>query len=177
MAAGAAMTIAVSAAATPPFPTLNIQLRFICLSLADSTSGALEAIPLDRLGPRSPRPVNVVMKWDPGTNASTTEISDDAGNKLNISEAIATNADCQSVPRDVFRFRHANNIRVAKFCLTGHQTPRVPFILIDMKLRANSHSNSDFLARLLAVSGCYPSRGLNVIYDGTSVDNEVVRSN
>jgi hypothetical protein len=171
----ASSCLATAADADGVMPSLNVQLRFLCLSLSDSETGAIEAAPLASLGSLArPNSVKVTTTWNTLTNSARSEIVDAVGSSLIVTESVATAQQCRAVPINQFKFTREGAILRSTFCITT-KSPRAPFILADLQLRSN-RGNESFLHRIGAAAACYPSRGLNLVYDGVTIDHELVRT-
>lgn len=157
-------------------PTMNVSLRFLCLSVADPPGGEINTRSLSELLPVAP-PDSVVIQsqWRPGSNAALDTISTRDGASLAIRETIATPPQCAGLPNNKFSFAEQGDDLKAAFCLTAEK-PSVPPLHVEMTLHGpDKASATSLMNRVSAVSLCYPKGGLNALYEGVELEREVLR--
>jgi len=171
------LVVPSSAIADSVMPSVNVQLRFICLSVADTESGVIEVKPIIDLPLHGDdRSVRIVSDWNTRTSAANSTLTDSFDNSLTVSERIVDREQCRSLPSNVFAFSHNKDGYFSKFCITPSSKTSRPNILVQMEGRENKAGGNMIVDRLEAVASCYDSRGLNAMYNGIRIDREVIRS-
>jgi len=158
-------------------PTLNVQLRFLCLSLADSPDGVIEVVPLADL-PSTPSTdsLGITTRWNTRTSSALSTITSGPGIVMNVNEKISDEESCRKLPRDSFIFSDTGSGFRSDFCISGASQEKIKLLEVHMLIHGRSKGPAAlFLNRINAVASCYPSRALNAIYDGVKIDRELIR--
>jgi hypothetical protein len=167
----------IACAQSSPLPTLNIRLRNICLSVADSKSGEIYVSRLEKLPVNAPETaLHVTQTWSPGGSRSEAKIVDGNGTELYVSELIQSSKSCAVGPIDRFLFQKHEGSYTTNFCISPVSSTGNT-VRISMQIKAPTDASSNLLiSRVLAVASCYQPRGLNAEYDGFTIGREIVRS-
>jgi hypothetical protein len=167
----------ISGDAPVPPATLNIQLKFLCLSVADDRLGALEAHQLSRLS-RVPTPTSlkVTTLWYSGTGIAVSHITDRNGNDLLVEESIDTEGQCLRLPHDEFQFAYQNGHYSSNFCITSQRTERYPNLRVAMQVSGAQTTIAALKNRIVAAASCFPVSSADILNDGTKVGRQVVRT-
>jgi hypothetical protein len=161
----------------PPMPGLNVQLKFICLLLADDRLGATEISALRDLPDIPPQAsLAITTSWRSGTRTATSDIRDALGNNLHVEESIGSRGACNGLQRDIFRLERVGNDYEARFCITGPRPNTLPDVKVTMRL-TGSPGTVDMLGdRIFAVASCLPPSGMTMLEGGVSVGRELMRT-
>jgi len=165
-----------SSSADGAMPAINVQLRNICLSVSDDRLGSIRVAPLSSL-PVAPtnESVKVVTEWRTKTSVAQSMISDGIGNTLRLNERVVPAEQCDSIAFNVFVLQKSGPAYRTDFCISGSDLRTR--IRVKMELEGTDGQDpAPLLQRLLAVASCYPTRGLDVLYDGVVVYREIVRT-
>lgn len=177
--ATAALLLVGAAQTTPPapMPGLNVQLKFICLSLADDRFGAIQTRALKDLPDRPPpTSLAITTSWRSGTRTATSDIRDAHGNNLHVEESIGSRGACEGLPRDIFRFERAGNTYETQFCITGPQPDALPDVKVAMRLTGSLDTIAMLEGRVFAVATCLPPSGRTMLEGGVNVGRQLIRT-
>ena len=159
----------------PPVPSLNVQLKFICLSLADDRLGAAETRALDDLPDIPPQTsLAITTSWQSNTRMAASDIRDALGNNLHIQETIGSRGVCEGLPRDIFRLERIGSNYEARFCITDQRPNSLSDVKVTMRLTGSPNTIDALRDRIFAVAACLPTGGTTLLQGGVSVGRELI---
>lgn len=158
-------------------PSLNVHLRFVCLSLADDALGALEAHRMDQL-PDAPRQSSlaVTTSWHSGTGVATSDVRDTLGNTLHVEESVGGPSLCEGVPIDTFRLDRVGDSYQSRICITPMDPNLRANVKVTMRLTGEQRRIEALGDRIFAIGSCLPAHGVDIFDAGVVAGRTIVRT-
>jgi len=163
-------------ACAQPFPTLNVRLRHVCLSVADNTSGAIDVTPLMELPSVPVGPyLHVIEEWSPQASRAKSTIDDGNGGRLTVMEVMKAKGSCSGDFVKSLVFSVNSEGYISRVCLSSSGKSFAHSV--EVTIQAAGSSNTAILGivrRVFAAGLCFEPRGLNAEYGGFTIDGETV---